>query len=206
MHDDHPDNWPTVRDFELRFLQDLRSAVSVDSYEAVLKAAAAIPLGIVPGQLFTLPQLLSYVTRVAKFFTEVSAATTAKFENKAICAALMRNWPVKMKHLLVDSCPSAGENWESMLERLANKTQQANTAANLIESLTAPPVELLHKHRRTANNSTPTNLNHRPDTESDPNSFPTTSTIPAVKLDSSSFQDIPYGGHSGPNFPMQRHR
>ena len=102
----------------------------------------------------------------------------------------MRNWPVKMKHLLVDSCPSAGENWESMLERLANKTQQANTAANLIESLTAPPAELLHKHRRTANNSNPTNLNHRPDTESDPNSFPTTSTIPAVKLDSSSFQDI----------------
>jgi hypothetical protein len=188
--DEQPDRWKTVQDFEIKFLQDLRSAVSVDSYEAVLKAAAAIPLGIVPGQLFTLPQLLSYVTRVAKFFTEVSAATTAKFENKAICAALMRNWPVKMKHLLVDSCPSAGENWESMLERLANKTQQANTAANLIESLTAPPVELLHKHRRTANNSTPTNLNHRPDTESDPNSFPTTSTIPAVKLDSSSFQDI----------------
>jgi hypothetical protein len=120
----HPDRWTIVQEFEIKFLQDLRSAVSVDSYEAVLKAAAAIPLGIVPGQLFTLPQLLSYVTRVAKFFTEVSAATTAKFENKAICAALMRNWPVKMKHLLVDSCPSAGENWESMLERLANETQK----------------------------------------------------------------------------------
>ena len=184
----HPDRWTIVQEFEIKFLQDLRSAVSVDSYEAVLKAAAAIPLGIVPGQLFTLPQLLSYVTRVAKFFTEVSAATTAKFENKAICAALMRNWPVKMKHLLVDSCPSAGENWESMLERLANKTQQANTAANLIESLTAPPVELIHKHRRIAN-PTPTNPNPRPDTESDPN-VPTTSTTPAVKLDSSSFQDI----------------
>ena len=38
--DDRPDNWPTVRDFELKFLSDLRSAVSVDSYENVLKAVA----------------------------------------------------------------------------------------------------------------------------------------------------------------------
>jgi hypothetical protein len=89
--DKHPDRWKTVQDFEIKFLQDLRSAVSVDSCEAALKAAAAIPLGIVPGQLFSLAQLLSYVTHVAKFFTEVSAAATAKFENKAICAALMRN-------------------------------------------------------------------------------------------------------------------
>ena len=59
-----------------------------DSYEAALKTAAAIPLYNVPGTLFSLAQLLSYVTRVAKFFTEVSKDTTAKFENKAICAAL----------------------------------------------------------------------------------------------------------------------
>ena len=72
----------TVCDFELKFLSDLRSAVSVDSYEAVLKAAAMIPLYNVPGTLYTLAQLLSYVTHVAKFFTEVSKETTAKFENK----------------------------------------------------------------------------------------------------------------------------
>ena len=70
--------------------------MSVDSYEAVLKAAAAISLYNTPGTLFALAQLLSYVTCVAKFFTEVSADTTAKFENKAICAALMQNWPPKM--------------------------------------------------------------------------------------------------------------
>ena len=80
--DEHPDNWPTCRDFELKFLADLRSAVSVDSYKAVLKAVALIPLHNVPGQLYTPAQLLSYVTRVAKFFTEVSKDTTAKFENK----------------------------------------------------------------------------------------------------------------------------
>ena len=80
--DDHPDNWPTVCDFELKFLSDLRSAVSVDSCEAVLKAVAMIPLYNVPGTLYTLAQLLPYVTCVAKFFTEVSKETTAKFESK----------------------------------------------------------------------------------------------------------------------------
>ena len=62
--------------------------MSVVSYEAVLKAAAAIPPYNVPGTLFSFAQLLSYVTRVVKFFAEVSKDTTAKFENKAICAAL----------------------------------------------------------------------------------------------------------------------
>ena len=116
--EEHPDRWKTVQDFEIKFLQDLRSAVSVDSCEAVLKPASAIPLGNVPGTLLSVAQLLSYVTRVAKFFTEVSAATTAKFESKAICAALMRNWPVKMKHLLMDSCPSPGETWELIPQAL----------------------------------------------------------------------------------------
>ena len=78
--EDDPDNWPTVRDFELKFRQDLRSAVSVDSCEAVLKAAAMIPFYNVPGTLYSLAQLLSYVARAAKFFTssEVSKGTTAK--------------------------------------------------------------------------------------------------------------------------------
>ena len=86
--DSNPDIWKTVQDFEIKFLQDLRSSVSADSYEAVLKAAAAIPLYNVPGTLFSLAQLPSCVTRVAKFFTEVSKDTTAIFENKAICVAL----------------------------------------------------------------------------------------------------------------------
>ena len=59
-------------DFEIEFLQDLRFAVGVDSYEAALKAAAVIPLYNVLGALFSIAQVLSYVTRVAKFFTEVS--------------------------------------------------------------------------------------------------------------------------------------
>ena len=51
-----------MQDFEIKFLQDLHSAVSVDLYEAVLKAAAAIPVDNVPGTLFSLAELLSYVT------------------------------------------------------------------------------------------------------------------------------------------------
>ena len=82
--DEHPNNWPTVQKFELKFLADLRSAVSVDSCEAVLQAVALIPLGNVPGTLYTLAQLLSYVTRVAKFFTDVSKGTLAKIENSAL--------------------------------------------------------------------------------------------------------------------------
>ena len=82
--DANPNNWPTVQAFELKFLADLRSAVSVDSCEAVLQAAALIPLGNEAGQLCTLAQLLSYVTRVAKFFTDVSKGTLAKIENSAL--------------------------------------------------------------------------------------------------------------------------
>ena len=58
-HDDHPDNWPTVRDFKLKFLRDLRSAVSVDSCEAALKDVAMIPLYNMPGTLYSLAQLPS---------------------------------------------------------------------------------------------------------------------------------------------------
>ena len=76
FNDEHSNNWPTVCDLEVKFLADLRSAVSVDSYEAVLKAAALIPLHTMTGTLDTLAQLLPYVTRVAKFFTEVSKGTT----------------------------------------------------------------------------------------------------------------------------------
>ncbi len=61
MSDDAPHDI-TVQDFEIKCLQDLRSSVSIDSYDAVLKAAAAIPLHNVPGTLFSLAKLLSYVT------------------------------------------------------------------------------------------------------------------------------------------------
>ena len=66
----------------------------------------------------------------------------------------MRNWPPKMEHLLMDSAPAAGETWESMLQRLADKTQQANTAATLIDALSTPmntSPEPVHKARRISN-------------------------------------------------------
>ena len=103
--------------------------MSVDSYEAALKAAAAILSYNVPGTLLSLAQLLSYVTSVAMFFTEVPRETTAKFENKVLRAAPMRNWPAKMKHLLPDLAPAIGETWKALLQRFAGKVQQANTAA-----------------------------------------------------------------------------
>ena len=105
---EHPNNWPLVQAYELKFLADLRSAVSVDTCEAVLQAVALIPLGSEPGTLYGLAQLLSYVTCVAKFFTDVSKGTLAKIESKTLCAALIRNWPPKMKHLLQDSAPNIG--------------------------------------------------------------------------------------------------
>ena len=74
-----------VRDFEIQWLNDLRSAATVDTYKAVLKGGSLIPLDNVPATLFSLAQLLGYVTRMAKFFTEVPADTTKKFENKAVC-------------------------------------------------------------------------------------------------------------------------
>ena len=78
----HPNNWPLVQAFELKFLADPRSAVSVNSCEVVLQAVALIPLSSEAGALCTLAQLLSYVTCVAKFFTDVSKGTLAKIENK----------------------------------------------------------------------------------------------------------------------------
>ena len=79
-------NLGNLQDFEIKFLKDLCSAVSVDSHGAVLKAAAAIPLGNSAGAPFSLALLLGYVTRVAKFFKEVPAGPTARFESKAACA------------------------------------------------------------------------------------------------------------------------
>jgi hypothetical protein len=49
----------------------------------------------------------------------------------------MRNWPVKMRHLLTDTAP-VNEDLESLLQRLADKTSTANTASTLIDALTAP--------------------------------------------------------------------
>ena len=112
--DSNPDIWNSARDFEIRFLQDLRSAVSVDSCEAAPRAAAAILLCNVPGTLPSLAQLLPCVTRVDKFFNEVSKAPTAKFKNEVLRAAFMRNWPTKMKHLLLNSAPAIGETWETL--------------------------------------------------------------------------------------------
>ena len=98
----NPDRWPLVQAYELKFLEELRAAVSVDSCEAVLQAAALIPLGNRPGELYTLAQLLTCATRVAKFFTEINKDTLAKIESKTLCAALIRTWPPKFKHILQD--------------------------------------------------------------------------------------------------------
>lgn len=50
----------------------------------------------------------------------------------------MRNWPQKMRHLLLDSAPAMGESWEALLQRFVEKVQQANTASALIDALTTP--------------------------------------------------------------------
>ena len=135
---EHPNNWPLVQVFELKFLADLCAAVFVDTCKAVLQAVALIPLSNKPGTLCTLAQLLSYVTHVAKFFTDVSKGTLAKIKNKTLCAALIRNWLQEMKHLIQDSAPAIGETWEKILQRFAEKVQQASSAEVLISALTAP--------------------------------------------------------------------
>ena len=187
---EHPNNWPLVQEFELKFLADLRSAVSVDSCEAVLQAVALIPLGNEAGTLCTLAQLLSYVTRVAKFFTDVSKGTLAKIESKVLCAALIRNWPQKMKHLILDSAPAIGETWEKMLQRFAEKVQQANDTKVLIAALTTPmhisaPLgqdsSQRNKIRRLSNNATINSI-VQPESVDVPN--------PGNRLNASGFKDI----------------
>ena len=96
-----------------------------------------------------------------------------------------------MKHLLVDSAPAAGETWENMLQRLADKTQQASTAATLIDALTTPlptSPEPVHKSRRTTDHRS---INHRSAALSDSVDLSApTPAKPANKLDSSAFTDI----------------
>ena len=191
--DEHPDRWPIVQAHEIKFLEDLRAAVSVDSCEAVLQAAALIPLGTIPGELYSLAQLLTYVTRVAKFFTEVNKDTLAKIENKTLCAALIRNWPPKFKHIIQDSAPQAGEAWENLLQRFGEKVQQANNSKLLIDGLTPPLIPESSRPNKTRRINipfpAPTNtvsfLGHQiTNTES------AESPNPKTVLDASDFTDI----------------
>ena len=142
--------------------------------------------------LLSLAQLLGYVTRVAKFFTKVPADTTKKFENKAVCAALMRHWPIKMRHLMANSAPNT-ETWEAMLERLAGKTSIANEAATLIDALTTPPTTTAthtdeqaicprRLNESAAGDQSSSDLVHSLTTPS--------SAAPGQKLDSSGLSDI----------------
>ena len=103
----------------------------------------------------------------------------------------MRNWPQKMKHLLLDCAPAAGETWENMLQRLTDKTQQANTAATLIDALTtaittSPKPSLHHKARRFSNSPSA----NRSTTLFEFVELPPTPSNPANRLDSSAFTDI----------------
>ena len=101
----------------------------------------------------------------------------------------MRNWPPKMEHLLMDSAPAAGETWESMLQRLADKTQQANTAATLIDALSTPmntSPEPVHKARRISN----TRSDNQSTTLSESVELPPTPSNPANRLDLWAFTDI----------------
>ena len=102
----------------------------------------------------------------------------------------MRNSPVEMRHLLTDTAP-ANEIWESLLQRLADKTSTANTASTLIDALTTPlpgggAQEPAAKHRRlSASRRSSAAHQELVDSLTTPNS-----TIPANKLDSLAFSDI----------------
>ena len=180
----HSARWPHVQAYEIQFLEDLRAAVSVDSCKAVLQAAALIPLGNCPGELYTLAQLLTYVTRVAKFFTEINKDTLAKIENKTLCTALTRNWPPKFRHVLQDSAPQAGETWDTMLQRFGEQVQAANKSKMLIEAFTSAPIDKVYpnKVRRIGPIPFPINNSFQPESVTLPN--------PANHLDASGFSDI----------------
>ena len=91
-----------------------------------------------------------------------------------------------MKHLILDSAPAIGETWEAMLQRFAEKVQQANEASILIDALTTPHISAplgqdptqyqnRFKARRLTNNSTVNNRNL--------SNFPTSaSTAPTLEI------------------------
>ena len=90
----------------------------------------------------------------------------------------------------MDSAPAAGETWENMLQRLADKTQQASTVATLIDALTTPlptSTEPVHKSRRITNHRSV----NQSATLSESVDLPApTPADPANKLHSSAFTDI----------------
>ena len=73
-----------------------------------------------------------------------------------------------MKHLILGSAPAIGETWEAMLQRFAEKVQQANDASVLIAALTTPHISAplgqdpihrgIHRHRRLSNNGKVNNI------------------------------------------------
>ena len=76
-----------------------------------------------------------------------------------------------MKHLILDSAPAIGETWEAMLQRFAEKVQQANDASILTDAPTTPRAHISaplgqdptqyqnhFKARHLTNNSTVNNI------------------------------------------------
>ena len=110
----------------------------------------------------------------------------------------MRNWPQKMKHLLLDSAPAVGESWESLLQRFAEKVQQANDASVLIDALTTPHISAplgqdptqyqnRFKARRLTNNSQVNNIVQPESVELPHLNF--NRSNPGNRLDASGFTD-----------------
>ena len=96
------------------------------------------------------------------------------------------------------SAPAIGETWENMLQRFAEKVQQANDASILIDALTSPHISAplgpdptqqnRFKARRLTNNSTVNNI-VQPESVELPNlSF--NRSNPGNRLDASGFTDI----------------
>ena len=98
---------------------------------------------------------------------------------------------MKMKHLILDSAPAISETWENVLQRFAEKVQQANDAKVLVNDLTTPHISAplsqdpfqqnRFKHRRLSNNATVNNI-VQPESVDLPN--------PGNRLDASGFKDI----------------
>ena len=103
-----------------------------------------------------------------------------------------------MKHLILDSAPALGENREAMLQRFAEKVQQANDAKVLIDALTTPHISAplgqdptqqnCFKHRRLSNNATVNSI-VQPESVDLPN-INFNRSNPGNRLDASCYTDI----------------
>ena len=115
----------------------MRASVAQDTVQTVQDSASEILLGAVPDTILTSKQVLAYIGHVSRLIDALSATTLKELNPKTLISALMRKWPAALCHLMEDKA-QPNEDWEALLERLAEYCADTSNTTTIIRALVIP--------------------------------------------------------------------